>query len=171
VHFEPDLDRGLERCEHELLLSDREATGASVAGAWVGGDGASLTRRIGPYLERLEVPAGHVLVRQGATAADVFLLESGRLLVELETAAGERLRLRSIRSGSIVGEMTHYTGAPRTASVVAEVACVVHRLDPAALERMEAEAPELAAELHAWFARLLAQRLTDTLGAVDALLE
>ena len=38
-------------------------------------------------------------------------------------------------------------------------------------ERMESEAPEFAAELHRWFARLLAQRLTDTLGAVDALLE
>jgi SulP family sulfate permease len=167
ARFEPDLDHALEACEDELLAE--AATRSPVVRSSDDGDG--LTRRIEPYLERIVLPAGELLVRQGETSADVFLLDSGRLRVELETAGGERLRLRSIRPGTIVGEVTHYTESPRTASVVAEVDCVVRRLDPAALDRMQREDPELAADVHEWFARLLAQRLTDTLGAVDALLE
>jgi SulP family sulfate permease len=168
ARFEPDLDRALEACEDELLA---EAAIAPAATAWTSADGDRLARRIEPYLERIVLPAGGVLVRQGETSADVFLLESGRLRVELETAGGDRLRLRSIRPGTMVGEVTHYTESPRTASVVAEVDSVVRRLDPSAFDRMESEDAELAADVHEWFARLLAQRLTDTLGAVDALLE
>jgi SulP family sulfate permease len=168
ARFEPDLDRALEACEDELLA---EAAIAPAATAWTSADGDGLARRIEPYLERIVLPAGGVLVRQGETSADVFLLESGRLRVELETAGGDRLRLRSIRPGTMVGEVTHYTESPRTASVVAEVDSVIRRLDPSAFDRMESEDAELAADVHEWFARLLAQRLTDTLGAVDALLE
>jgi SulP family sulfate permease len=174
VRFEPDLDRGLERCEDVLLDAERTTGRVHAADVWssAGEPGsAGLARRIAPYLERTDLAAGEVLVRQGDPAGDVFLLESGRLTVELETAAGERLRLRTIRPGTMVGEVAHYTGAPRTASVVAETDSVVHRLDAGSIARMEAEAPELATELHRWFAGLLAQRLTDTLGAVDALLE
>ena len=111
------------------------------------------------------------MARQDAPPDDVFVLESGRLSVELATPEGTRMRLRTVRPGVVVGEIAMYTGAPRTADVVAETPSVVLRLRRASIERMEAEAPELAAALHRWLARTLAERLDDTLKAFDALFD
>jgi SulP family sulfate permease len=55
--------------------------------------------------------------------------------------------------------------------VIAETPSVVLRLSQASIERMEAEEPELAAALHRWLARTLAERLSDTLDTFDALLD
>jgi SulP family sulfate permease len=71
----------------------------------------------------------------------------------------------------MVGEIALYTAAPRTADVVAESPSVVLWLSRASIERMEAEEPELAAALHRWFARTLAERLTDRMRALDSLLD
>jgi CRP-like cAMP-binding protein len=54
---------------------------------------------------------------------------------------------------------------------VAEAPSVVLRITRESIERLEAEEPELASALHRWLATMLAERLTDTLGAVDALLD
>ena len=99
------------------------------------------------------------------------MLESGTLRAELETGDGTRIRLRSMRSGVVVGEVGLYMGIPRTADVVAETRSVVLRLSRASMERMEAEEPELAAALHRWLATTLAERLSDSMRAFEALLD
>jgi SulP family sulfate permease len=81
------------------------------------------------------------------------------------------MRVRTVNAGVVVGEVAMYTGAPRTADVVAEAPSVVHRLSGAAIERMESEDPELAAALHRWLAGILSDRLRDTLREFDALLD
>jgi SulP family sulfate permease len=101
----------------------------------------------------------------------VFVVEAGRLAVEMTTAEGTRMRLRSIRPGVVVGEIAMYSGVPRTADVVAETPCVVLRLGSGALERIEADEPELAAGVHRWLARTLSDRLIDTVRAFDAMLD
>ena len=123
------------------------------------------------YLERVELPEGTVLIRQDESPDDVFVLESGRLRVEMVTPEGTRMRLRTVSPGVVVGEIALYTGVPRTADVVAETPSVVLRLSRASIERMEAEDPELAAALHRWLAGTLAERLSDTLREFDALLD
>ena len=90
------------------------------------------------YLERVELPDGAVLIRQDEPPDDVFVLESGRLSVEMVTAEGIRMRLRSVNAGVVVGEVAMYTGVPRTADVVAETPSVVLRLSGASIERIEA---------------------------------
>jgi SulP family sulfate permease len=112
-----------------------------------------------------------VLIRQNEPPDDVFVLESGRLQVEMETSEGTRVRVRTVLPGVVVGEIAMYTGVPRTADVVAETASVVMRLSRGSIERMEAEEPELAAALHRWLARTVSERLSDTLRAFDALLD
>ena len=114
---------------------------------------------------------GTTLIHQSDPPDDVYVLESGRLSVELVTPEGTRLRLRAVRPGVVVGEIALYTGVPRTADVVAETASVVLRLSRASIERLEAEEPELAVALHRWLAKTLAERLTDTMRAFDALLD
>jgi SulP family sulfate permease len=166
VRFEPDLDRGLQRCEEGLLREDvvqvPEADGDALAGMPAG---------LQAHLERTELADGIVLIRQGDSPDDVFVLESGRLRVEMETSDGTRLRLRSINPGVVVGEVAMYSGDPRTADVVAEGPTVVLRLDRASIARIESEDPALASAMHRWLGGVLSERLSDTLREFDALLD
>jgi SulP family sulfate permease len=166
IRFEPDLDRGLQHCEDGLL---EESAPAAAAGSR---DGlADLPPHLKTYLERRSLPPGTVLIRQGDPPDDMFVLESGRLRVELVTPEGERMRLNTVRPGVVVGEMALYTGVPRTADVVAEIPSVVLGLSRASIERLEAEEPETAAALHRWLATTLAVRLIDLQRAYSALLD
>ncbi len=168
VRYEPDLDRGLQRCEDGLL--------EGAAGPVVAADGSSealagLPVGLETYLERMQLPEGTTLIRQDDPPDDVFVLESGRLSVEMVTPEGTRMRLRAVRPGVVVGEIAMYTGVPRTADVVAETPSVVLRLSRSSIEQLEADEPELAAALHRWLATTLAERLSDTLRAFEALLD
>jgi SulP family sulfate permease len=165
VRFEPDLDRGLQRCEDVLL---EEAQVERLVRADPGDALAGMPAGLRTYVERESLPEGTVLIRQDEPPDDVFVLESGRLRVEMRTLEGTRIRLRSVLPGVMVGEVALYTGA-RTADVVAEEPSVVLRLRRSAIERMESEEPEVARVLHRWLAETLAERLTDTQRAVEAL--
>ena len=169
VRFEPDLDRGLQRCEEGLLEG-------AVAEPLVVVDGSSdglagMPPGLRTYLERRELPEGTVLIRQDEQPDDVFVLESGRLSVETVTPEGTRMRLRTLRPGVVVGEMAMYTGVPRSADVVAETPSVVLRLSRESIERVEAADPALAAALHRWLATTLSERLDESLRAFDALFD
>lgn len=170
VHFDADLDRGLERCEDVLLESEVRADGGPTGATDPGARTATtpLSQRLRPYLERLEVDAGTVLIRQGERPDDVFVLESGRLRVDMHLG-DETRRLRTMRAGIVVGEVALYTGRRRTADVLAEVPSTVLRLSRKSLDRMEREDPDLAAEVHRWFATVLAGRLGYILEGLTAL--
>ncbi|MDQ4107675.1 MAG: cyclic nucleotide-binding domain-containing protein, partial [Actinomycetota bacterium] len=168
VSFEPDLDRGLQRCEDALLSAPGLADALREHPA---GGPEGLLSGLGAHLERVSVPVGTVLIHRDEPPGDVYVLESGRLGVETVTAEGSRIRLRTLRPGVVFGEIALYTGVARTADVVAEVPSVVLRISRGSIERLEAEEPELAAALHRWLAMTLAERLADTRGAVDALLD
>jgi SulP family sulfate permease len=164
VSFEPDLDRGLRRCEEALLVD----TGFTQGG---GASSDGVPPRLAPYLDQVAVAEGAVLLRQEDPPGDIFVLADGRLGVEASTPEGKRVRLRTLRPGVVVGEVALYSGAPRTADVVAETDCVVLRCSRQQIERMEAEDPAAAADLHRWLAGTLADRLSDTLRTYDALLD
>jgi len=166
VRFEPDLDRGLQRCEEGLLRDE------AVHVPEPDGDGlAGMPSGLRAHLEHMELPDGTVLIHQGESPDDVFVLASGRLRVETVTERGTRMRLRTLRPGVVVGEVAMYSGVPRTADVVAETPSVVLKLSKDSIERMEAEDPELAAALHRWLATTLAARLGESLKAFDALFD
>ncbi len=167
VGFEPDLDRGLQRCEDALLAAEAPDAAAGADRA----EGLDvMPSGLSDYLERVSVPAGTVVLHQGDPPGDVYVLESGRLGVETQPTEGSRIRLRSVRPGVVIGEIAFYTAVPRTADVVAETDSVVLRFSDASIRRLEAEQPELAAELHRWLATTLADRLSDTMRTVDTLL-
>jgi SulP family sulfate permease len=169
VSFEPDLDRGLQRCEDALLSASGRVEARAHHPAGRGLD--PLPPGLAAYLERVSVPEGTVLLHQDEPPGDVYVLESGRLSVETVTPEGTRLRLRTLRPGVVVGEIALYAGVARTADVVAEVPSVVLRMSREAMERLETEEPALAATLHRWLATTLAERLSDARGAMDALLD
>ena len=164
VSFEPDLDRGLQRCEDALLsaLAPGDGTPPVLDG---------LPAHLWEYFDRVPLDAGSKVIEQGDESDDVFVLESGRLRVELSTPEGTQMRVSTVLPGVIVGEIAWYSEDRRTADVVAETPSVVLRLSRAAIERMEAEEPQLAGILHRWLATTMALRLTDRMRALDSLLD
>ena len=171
----PDRDHGLEWCEDRILETeepdaheeDRTLAARMVEDWPLGSDVGPLFR----YLERLEIPAGETLIRQGDAATEIYFLDAGRLSARLELSNGREIRLRTMRSGAVVGELGLYTGEIRSAHVRAETPCVVHRLTFEGLRRLEIENPEIAAAFHRFMARLLSERLASTNRAIQALLE
>lgn len=164
VSFEADLDRGLQRCEDALLegaaISDQAATGATAVPAG-----------LSPYLDRMTVEEGAVLLHQDAAPGEIYVLAEGRLAVETSTPEGKRVRVRTLRPGVVVGEIALYAGGPRTADVVAQTPCVVLRCSTERIARMETDDPHVAAEMHRWLAGTMAARLTDTMRTFDALMD
>jgi sulfate permease, SulP family len=164
VSFEADLDSGLQRCEEALL-----------EGATPEDDGVTspdgLPPGLAPYLERVPLAEGTVLLHQDEPPGDIYVLAEGRLAVETSTPEGKRVRLRTLRPGVVVGEIALYTGVPRTADVVAETRCMVLRCSSEQIARIEAEDPDVAAGLHRWLAGNLADRLGDATRTLDARLD
>lgn len=62
--------------------------------------------------DTVDVPAGHVLMRQGASGGEMFVIASGGVVVERNGREINRLG-----PGSVVGEMAILSEGPRNATV------------------------------------------------------
>lgn len=175
VQFFPSLDYGMEWCENMLLMKNEASTEfiattlqAQLQRTFPHPD---LVGSLFRYLERVEAEADVPLMRRGDPPDAMYFLESGRLNIQLETADGDFIRLRSIRSGTVIGEMGLYLNQARTADVITLQKSVLYRLSMDALMKMEADDSQAAAALHEWVARMLAERLSDNNRAIEALLD
>lgn len=63
--------------------------------------------------------AGQVLINRDAEIRDVFLIVSGRVRVNMYTAAGRQVTFRELQEGDIVGEIAAVDSGRRSADVVA----------------------------------------------------
>ncbi len=175
THFFPSLDFGMEWCENMLLMKHEAST------EFISTTIQSQLKRTFPhpdlvesliqYLEREDADTNVTLMRRGDPSDSLYFIESGRLNIQLETADGEVIRLRSLRGGTVVGEIAMYLNSPRTADVITTQRGVLYRLTSDALARMEAESPPTAAALHEWIARQMAERLADNNNTIEALLD
>jgi len=172
----PTLDHGLEWCENRILAMEgvTDLTGffekfeKQLHHAM---PDLKDTKRLMKYLERMEVEEGDYLMRQGEEPKEMYFVESGLVSAQLELPDGKLMRLRSMRGGTTVGEMGMYLGNTRTASVVADRPSTVYKLSRNALKEMKKNDPELAAMLHQWIAKLLAERLAENNRTIEALLD
>jgi SulP family sulfate permease len=173
VRYFDDLDRALEWYEDELLgrlgLSD-DATPVGLFRQWDSlGLAISKLEILPRFLQRLEVKPGDYLMVEGDEPDCLYFVESGQVTAQLEYPDRLPLRLESLGSGRVVGEIGFYLGQARTASVIVDKPGVVYRLTEAALGEIEREEPQIASALHRLMASLLAQRATHLIQVVDAL--
>jgi SulP family sulfate permease len=175
VQFVPSLDFGMEWCENMLLMRNEASTefiAATIKSQLRGTfPHPELVDSLIGYLEREEAGANATLMRRGDPSDSMYFIEAGRINIQLETPEGELIRLRSLRGGTVVGEIAMYLNAPRTADVITVTPSVLYRLTSAALKRMEQEAPQTAAALHEWIAKQMAERLADNNNTIEALLD
>jgi SulP family sulfate permease len=104
----------------------------------------AVLERFAPYFERLAVPAGHVLWKQGDAADGLYVIEAGVLRATYYFAAHTHAIEESMVPGTLAGELSGLAGLPRNATVVVERAAVLWYLGEGALGRLEVENPGLA---------------------------
>jgi SulP family sulfate permease len=174
IHVLPDLDRGVEWCENNLLESTgvlkkeshrsiREQLRESI------GDTEAINIMLN-YLEKLELPEGVHLIHQGESPGAVYFLEKGMVTAHLETAGEEPLRLNTLSSENLVGELGFYLGSKRNASVVTDTPTTLYRLTTDALSEMEANDSEAAALFHKFIAQIMAEKLSHLMTTVETLM-
>ncbi|MEX3846278.1 SulP family inorganic anion transporter [Paraburkholderia sp. BR10882] len=153
-YYSTDLDSGLEWIETQLLgAAHVTGTSASVL------DLPDTLHALRPHLDTLSLARGEYVFRQADPSDAIYFVQSGRVTVALPGGEGRMLRLRSFGAGTIVGEMGAYTGARRSADVVADEPTVVLRLAISTLRRIDIDDPALAGRMHMFVARVLATRL------------
>jgi len=174
IRIFPDLDRGLEWCEDQLLESEQVTavdmpTTLHEQLADSGFEKAN-TARLMEFLEQMSVEEGEYLIQQGDKSDDLYFIECGKVSVYLEIENNERVRLQTLGAGTVVGELGLYLGKSRTASVIADLPTIAYRLTQVALLEMKEKEPELAATFHEFVVRLLSERLSAANRSLEAVL-
>ncbi len=96
----------------------------------------------------VELKAGETLVSEGGPGDAVYVVESGRFVVN--TGSGELATdIGYVRAGDVVGERACMSAGLRSATVVATTPSRVVRLEAAAFRRLLAESPRFAAAVEA----------------------
>ena len=118
--------------------------------------------RLFKRMETHDLIAGQLLFRKGDEGDCMAFIESGQVSISLALDDGEKIRLRTFGSGTVVGEMALYTGQKRTADVIADAPSRIHKLRISLLRELEHDDPVIALKLHRYVVKLLATRLTAT---------
>jgi sulfate permease, SulP family len=166
LHVFPDLDHGLEWCEDQLLERD-QITKLHIPTTLQlqladNGFATEDTERLKTYLERIRLAPGDYLIRQGEDFTDLFFIEIGQVSIYLELDEGKRVRLQTLGMGTIVGELGFFLSVPRSASVIADLHTVAHRLTLRAMEQMKVENPDLVIAFNEMMLRMVSERLVTT---------
>ncbi len=167
--LEGDIDHAVERAEEALLHEQPE----------LHADADLLNHfeaAIGPHprlhdlvdaMTRLALEPGHLLIKAGDDADDVYFVAHGRVRVESTLPSGRTLRLRTMTAGAIVGEIALYLHRQRTADVIVETPSDIFHLSAVELERLEREDPVLALLTH----KLLASNLSEKLSTANRMIQ
>ncbi len=92
-------------------------------------------------LSRAEFNAGQAIFREGDAPDVAYLVEAGEVVVSANRD-GQSVILAVLKAGDLLGEMAVIDDAPRTASATARTACILMRIDRAAIaERLETTDP------------------------------
>jgi SulP family sulfate permease len=166
VRLFPDLDHALEWAEDQVLVAAgampalaADAMAQPLAAMFNSPEDRAIFLR---DLERQDYMPGEVLIHQGERSDSMLFIGLGRVEVRLRQPDGRTIRVRTFESGTVVGEIAFYLGLPRSASVVAVEPTTAYRLTHETLTELSLTSPRLVAELHAYMARVIAQRLNDT---------
>ncbi|KAJ7641494.1 sulfate transporter family-domain-containing protein [Roridomyces roridus] len=96
------------------------------------------------YLQRMSVPKGLVLWKQGDPADGLYIIESGVLRASYQFSEHAESIEESMVPGTIAGELSALSNSPRNATAVVERPAVVWKLSVHNLRLLEEEEPVLA---------------------------
>jgi SulP family sulfate permease len=169
-----DLDHGVEWCEDQVLASSETAELIEKPLTLLKQLERSLPSSVTivdlmSYFEERRAEKGEILIHQGDDNVGLYFIETGQVTVQREGQAGKTTRLRTMQTGTVVGELGLYLGRKATASVVADEPCKLYYLPTEKLREMERNAPAIASAFHRFIAGILSERLIDTNEALETL--
>ena len=135
--------------------------------AMVGADRA--VERLLSLMRRQVYAPQEYLIRQGDEADTIYFVESGQVTAQLETTEKAPVRLETMGSGRLVGELGFCLNIKRTAAVIADEPSVIYALSRSeltALEKVDAEAFQL---FYSIILHILGERVVHLIRTVEAL--
>jgi SulP family sulfate permease len=167
-----DLDHGLEWVENKILNTANLPQESNIALK-------DMFHQLLPdethledlfnFLEKKEVKTGDYLMRQADSPDNIYFVESGQVTAQLEFPNQPPVRLETMKSGRVIGELGFYLGQKRTAAVVADEPSIIYLLSAKNLAKMEKKSPEVASYFHQLIIQLMAERTTHLIRTVAAL--
>jgi len=159
----PDLDRAIAWSEEQLLsLPGSDGADVEPTFSWPNG--------LRNVLETRALAPEETLISPASQDRDLYFVESGQLTVWTEADSERRRRIRQVSAESVLGEIGFVTGAPRTASVIADTAVTVKVLRRESFDELRVSDPELALAVQEQLLERLAQRLSTTTSTVRDLM-
>jgi MFS superfamily sulfate permease-like transporter/CRP-like cAMP-binding protein len=157
----PDVDRGIQRAEDDLLRTQPQLYDAEMPLAEVGvfaGFNATDLKAIEPYLNRATYPAAAVIFRESEVGNEVLIITKGIASAYLQIP-NTNIRLATFAPGTIFGELAILDEGVRSATVVADTELVCRTLTTSNFAALCAKSPSIAIRLLAAIARELSGRL------------
>lgn len=159
----PDIDRGLEWCEQQLLPTLAAPPTAAPHGLAERLAQLFLTpeqaERFLTYLQPETFAPGQYVFRQGASHTGLYFIASGQVSVLLEQGNAQNKRLQTCTSGHLLGEMRFYDKVPLSTSVVADKPSQLYALSKSTYKQMQQTDPDLVQALQAHIVNLLCDSL------------
>jgi len=168
VEFD-DLDHGLEKCEDELIEKNRKSY-EELSDSKKTDLFKDKFPGIAEFFEEKKVVGNTTIIEQGKNPGGIYFIDSGRITVRLDTGSKEGIRLKSLGSGTVVGEVSLYLGSKASASVLTKTDCVIYFLSKENFQKLNLESPGKAAELHTYIVKLLSDRLAKSNATIQALM-
>ncbi len=150
VAIAPELDHALEWCEDAIISRhqghQREEASLRDWFAQILGsqdEASELMHRC----ERLDVPAGSMIVRAGDDADSMHFILDGRVGVMIPAEHAGATRVRSLGRYTTIGEMGLVAHTPRSATIQAETDSVLYVLTTRQFEAITRDRPALGQKL------------------------
>ena len=109
-------------------------------------------------MERIRLPAGSLLFRQGDEGHRMYLVQSGEVRLSAESPDGSSQPLAVLGEAEAFGEMALLTGEARSATAIALTDAELFALDKETFDELILEQPAISA----YFISLLSRRLVRT---------
>ena len=167
VKIMPTLDISVEWCEDDLLRTIGRIDDQIVEFNFENW----LTERLGdeemylqllPYLQEEILAENENLSQQYAQTNKLYFIKSGSIDVTLDMPNEEKLHLRKLKEGSIIGELGFYLGVKRNVNITALEETSLMTLDRATLVKIATNEAPLMLALHRFIVIYLSSRISYT---------
>ena len=115
-------------------------------------------KSLAPYLSMRFLKEGDALMVEGDSERELFILAHGELKVSIQGST-----IATLKPGTVVGEGTFFSGAPRSATVTPSTAGIAWGLNWEKFDKMSHKHPRLAVDLVTGLAAVLANRMREAL--------
>ncbi|MEO1591981.1 MAG: cyclic nucleotide-binding domain-containing protein, partial [Cyanobacteria bacterium J06632_22] len=169
----PDLDRGLEWCENDLLnvvpLRRARIMPLIVQLNDLFSERDHIAEFI-DYLEEWDVDAGEVVFQQGQVVDALYLIEVGQVTLYLLDQQGQSHRIQSLGMGNVVGELDFFHHDTHKTTAIVDAESTLYRLSRARFDNLKQEQPDVAAAFQSAVIQVLSDRLTNAYKEITELL-